>query len=274
MCVCVYMCMYVCMYMYDVCMFVCIHLCMYVCMYVCIYASMYASTYTCMYASMYVLCVYIQVHVAHPTNLCPQTLVHACACPFRLVCLLMMKHAWSTTIQLLILTPWDAVQQVHYSSHPTAFLAEDFPFYQEGVNYLVSLTVYRQFIMKSIRLHQLYSSSNHQSVASINQSINQSNNQSINRWNWTCFPSSLCRDILFGLLKKLSSDRKPELKLIITSATLDGQKISNFFLGCPVIDVPGRLHPVEILHSTEKPANYLESTVDTIVRKIGTRFRS
>eukprot|EP00850_Spirogloea_muscicola_P002320 SM000009S23449 [mRNA] locus=s9:45710:49660:- [translate_table: standard] len=76
---------------------------------------------------------------------------------------------------------------------------------------------------------------------------------------------SLNTDILFGLLKKLVSQRQPGLKLVITSATLDGQHFSKFFDGCPVLNVPGRLFPVQILHSLEKPTSYLESAVETVL---------
>eukprot|EP00897_Mesotaenium_endlicherianum_P008574 jgi/Mesen1/7745/ME000407S06973 len=74
---------------------------------------------------------------------------------------------------------------------------------------------------------------------------------------------SLQTDILIGLLRRLVATRQPPLKLLVTSATLDGQKFSAFFGDCPVLDVPGKLHPVEILHATERPASHLESAVQT-----------
>ena len=77
-------------------------------------------------------------------------------------------------------------------------------------------------------------------------------------------PHSLpCSDILFGLLKHLVAARKGDLKLVITSATLDGQKFSKFFSDCPVVEVPGRLHPVQIFYSTERPTSYFQSAVET-----------
>ena len=75
----------------------------------------------------------------------------------------------------------------------------------------------------------------------------------------------LYRDILLGLLKCLAGRKSPDLKIIITSATLDGEKFSQFFSGCPVMNIPGKLFPVEILYSTEQPVNYLESAVQTVL---------
>ncbi|XP_002962098.2 probable pre-mRNA-splicing factor ATP-dependent RNA helicase DEAH4 [Selaginella moellendorffii] len=76
---------------------------------------------------------------------------------------------------------------------------------------------------------------------------------------------TLNTDILLGLLKRLVALRKPELKLIVTSATLDGHKISKFFGGCPVVNIPGKLFPVEIMYSTEQPVSYVESAVETAI---------
>lgn len=74
---------------------------------------------------------------------------------------------------------------------------------------------------------------------------------------------SLNTDILLGLLKRLAGRSCPDLKIVITSATLDEDKFSQFFSGCPVMKIPGKLFPVEILYSTEQPINYIESAVQT-----------
>ena len=69
------------------------------------------------------------------------------------------------------------------------------------------------------------------------------------------------RDILMGLMKRLVKFRSSNLKVLITSATLDGDKVSNFFRDCPVLTIPGKLYPVEILYSKERPSSYLESSL-------------
>ncbi len=56
---------------------------------------------------------------------------------------------------------------------------------------------------------------------------------------------SLNIDFLLGIMRKLLDDR-PELKLVITSATLDTEKFSKAFRNAPIIEVSGRLYPVEL----------------------------
>ena len=56
---------------------------------------------------------------------------------------------------------------------------------------------------------------------------------------------SLNIDFLLGYLKQLLP-RRPDLKLIITSATIDAERFSKHFNGAPVIEVSGRLYPVEV----------------------------
>ncbi|EXB94988.1 putative pre-mRNA-splicing factor ATP-dependent RNA helicase [Morus notabilis] len=72
---------------------------------------------------------------------------------------------------------------------------------------------------------------------------------------------SLNTDILLGLVKHLITIKKSNLKILITSATLDGEKVSKFFSDCPVLNVPGKLYPVEILYSKERPKSYHESAL-------------
>ncbi|KAL6969298.1 RNA helicase [Sarracenia purpurea var. burkii] len=76
---------------------------------------------------------------------------------------------------------------------------------------------------------------------------------------------SLNTDILLGLMKRLIKTRATNLKVLITSATLDGEKVSRFFSNCPILSVPGKLFPVEILYSTERPTSYLESSLKTAI---------
>jgi len=56
---------------------------------------------------------------------------------------------------------------------------------------------------------------------------------------------SLNIDFLLGYLKNLVTKRK-DLKLVVTSATIDAEKFSRHFGGAPVIEVSGRLYPVEV----------------------------
>ncbi len=55
---------------------------------------------------------------------------------------------------------------------------------------------------------------------------------------------SLNIDFLLGYLKQLLPQR-PDLKLIITSATIDPQRFSRHFAEAPIVEVSGRTYPVE-----------------------------
>lgn len=73
---------------------------------------------------------------------------------------------------------------------------------------------------------------------------------------------SLNTDILFALLKSMAlGGRSPSLKLVVTSATLDAEKFASYFGGCPVLKVPGRTFPVDIVHSKEDYFTFGESTL-------------
>jgi ATP-dependent helicase HrpA len=63
---------------------------------------------------------------------------------------------------------------------------------------------------------------------------------------------SLNIDFLLGYLKTLLP-RRPELKVIISSATLEADRFSAYFNGAPVVEVSGRTYPVEMRYRTEQP---------------------
>src|SRR4051812_7114756 len=56
---------------------------------------------------------------------------------------------------------------------------------------------------------------------------------------------SLNIDFLLGYMKQLVS-RRPALRVVITSATIDAERFSRHFENAPVIEVSGRLFPVEV----------------------------
>ncbi|TOM94171.1 hypothetical protein CGH67_27300, partial [Vibrio parahaemolyticus] len=51
-------------------------------------------------------------------------------------------------------------------------------------------------------------------------------------------------DFILGYLKELLP-RRPDLKVIITSATIDPERFSKHFNNAPIIEVSGRTYPVE-----------------------------
>ncbi|XP_019056554.1 PREDICTED: probable pre-mRNA-splicing factor ATP-dependent RNA helicase DEAH2 isoform X3 [Tarenaya hassleriana] len=76
---------------------------------------------------------------------------------------------------------------------------------------------------------------------------------------------TLATDVLFGLLKEVLKNR-PDLKLVVMSATLEAEKFQEYFSGAPLMKVPGRLHPVEIFYTQEPERDYLEAAIRTVVQ--------
>ncbi|XP_036332943.1 ATP-dependent RNA helicase DHX8 [Rhagoletis pomonella] len=72
-------------------------------------------------------------------------------------------------------------------------------------------------------------------------------------------------DVLFGLLKG-AVQKRPELKLIVTSATLDAVKFSQYFFEAPIFTIPGRTFPVEVLYTKEPETDYLDASLITVMQ--------
>ena len=93
-------------------------------------------------------------------------------------------------------------------------------------------------------------------------------------------------DVLFGLMKQ-AVQKRPDLKLIVTSATLDAVKFSSYFYEAvsstfnsvgssitlslslslslthtqPIFTIPGRTYPVDILYTKEPESDYLDASL-------------
>lgn len=70
-------------------------------------------------------------------------------------------------------------------------------------------------------------------------------------------------DILLGLLKDIMKINK-DLKVIISSATVNSKKFSEFFDDAPIFNVPGRRYPVDIYYTEQPESNYIFATITTI----------
>ena len=71
---------------------------------------------------------------------------------------------------------------------------------------------------------------------------------------------SLSTDILFGVLRRVVAQRR-DLKLVVTSATMDSDKFAAFFGNVPVFTIPGRTYPVDLMFSKVPCADYVEAAV-------------
>jgi ATP-dependent RNA helicase HrpA len=71
---------------------------------------------------------------------------------------------------------------------------------------------------------------------------------------------SLNIDFLLGYLKQLLPKR-PDLKVIVTSATIDADRFSKHFVGAPIIEVSGRTYPVEVRYRPLGKAGFISHEV-------------
>ena len=76
---------------------------------------------------------------------------------------------------------------------------------------------------------------------------------------------TLATDILMGLLKEVA-ERRPDMKIIIMSATLDAQKFQKYFNQAPLLAVPGRTYPVEIFYTPQPEQDYVEAALRTVLQ--------
>lgn len=76
---------------------------------------------------------------------------------------------------------------------------------------------------------------------------------------------TLHTDILFGLVKDVARGRH-DLTLIISSATLDANKFSQYFDGAPIFSIPGRPYPVDIMYTKAPEADYLDAAIVTVLQ--------
>lgn len=76
---------------------------------------------------------------------------------------------------------------------------------------------------------------------------------------------TLHTDVLFGLVKDVARFRE-DLKLLISSATLDAEKFSEYFDNAPIFNIPGRRYPVQIYYTKAPEANYLDACVITVLQ--------
>ncbi|KAL2919662.1 hypothetical protein HK105_200576 [Polyrhizophydium stewartii] len=75
---------------------------------------------------------------------------------------------------------------------------------------------------------------------------------------------SINTDVLLGLIKRVVS-RRLDLKLIVTSATMNADKFANFFVNAPITEIPGRTFPVDVIFSKNPCEDYVESAVKQVL---------
>jgi ATP-dependent helicase HrpA len=82
---------------------------------------------------------------------------------------------------------------------------------------------------------------------------------------------SLNIDFLLGCLHRILP-RRPDLKLVITSATIDPERFSEHFGGAPIVEVSGRTYPVEVRYRPPREdEELLDTLADTVEELLGER---
>jgi pre-mRNA-splicing factor ATP-dependent RNA helicase DHX15/PRP43 len=72
-------------------------------------------------------------------------------------------------------------------------------------------------------------------------------------------------DILLGCLKEILAKR-PEMRVMVMSATLEHQKFQAFFPAAPVVNVSGRMYGVDLYFCRTPEANYVEAAIRTAIQ--------
>jgi pre-mRNA-splicing factor ATP-dependent RNA helicase DHX38/PRP16 len=75
---------------------------------------------------------------------------------------------------------------------------------------------------------------------------------------------ALNTDVLMGLIKKVIARRR-DLKLIVTSATMNSERFSQFYGGAPQFVIPGRTFPVDVQYHRSPCEDYVDSAVRQIL---------
>ncbi|SMR53166.1 unnamed protein product [Zymoseptoria tritici ST99CH_1E4] len=75
---------------------------------------------------------------------------------------------------------------------------------------------------------------------------------------------ALNTDVLMGLIKKVLTRRR-DLKLIVTSATMNSDRFARFYGGAPEFFIPGRTFPVDIQYSRSPCEDYVDSAVRQVL---------
>ncbi len=75
-------------------------------------------------------------------------------------------------------------------------------------------------------------------------------------------------DLALALLRELQLDARPDLKLLVMSATLDPGPVAAHLGGCPVLTAPGRAYPIEIAYDPVPDGRRIEERVSAAARAL------
>ena len=73
-------------------------------------------------------------------------------------------------------------------------------------------------------------------------------------------------DLALAMVRRVREQVRPDLPLLVMSATLDGRQVAHALGGCPLVEAEGRLHPVEIAYAPQRLEQRLPQRVELGVR--------
>jgi len=76
---------------------------------------------------------------------------------------------------------------------------------------------------------------------------------------------TLHTDVLFGLIKDIARFRE-DIKIVISSATMNAEAFSTYFDDAAIFNIPGRTYDVEILYTKAPEADYLDAAVVSVLQ--------
>ncbi len=83
-------------------------------------------------------------------------------------------------------------------------------------------------------------------------------------------------DFLMGLVLQVNQRRlemgMTGLKILITSATIPAKQFSDFFGGAPVLEIPGRMYPVQVFYEKQRPKDYVVSAAQKVKKVLQDGF--
>lgn len=77
---------------------------------------------------------------------------------------------------------------------------------------------------------------------------------------------TISTDVLMALVKGMQKEQRPDLKIILMSATIDVPKVSKYFGVEKVIQVEGWTHPVEVYNMCWEHTNYIDTCFASILQ--------
>jgi ATP-dependent helicase HrpB len=78
-------------------------------------------------------------------------------------------------------------------------------------------------------------------------------------------------DLVLGMVRLIQENVRPELKVVVMSATIDPAPLSAYLGGCPVVDSEGRSFPVGISYRSRRSDTHIHESVAAAIREISTQ---